>query len=127
MLTVYYPNSKVNSFDLDSFYFGCVLNLGQDAAAVPNACNIEFTGYQGADNSVSNAKQVCSQLLQYNPSSILQAQQMAFSRQVKSCFNNLQFIIITFSTPGGQPLLNTDLALLLDDIKYDTKTCKKSF
>ncbi len=97
MLTTFYPSSKVKSFDLWSFYYGCALNLGQGAAAAPNACNIEVAGYTGPDNSVSDAKQVCSQQFQYNPSTAVGVQQQAFSGALKSCFHGIQFAIVTFT------------------------------
>ena len=125
MLTVFYPSSTVKSFDISSFYYGCALNVGQGAAAVPNACNIAVTGYTGPDNSVSSAKQVCAQQFQYNPSTSIGAQQQAFSGSLKSCFKNIQFAIVTFTPPGGQSALSADLALVRDDIKYMTYTCKE--
>lgn len=123
MLTVFYPNSKVKRFDFSSFYYGCALNLGQGAAAVPNACNIEVTGYQGSDNSVSDAKQVCSQRFQYNPSTAVGTQQQALGK-LKKCFKNIQFALVTFTPPGGQTAVGADLALVIDDVKYTTYTCK---
>jgi hypothetical protein len=125
MFTTNYPESKIQRFDLQSFYFACVLNTANGATAVPTPCNIQITGYQGSDNSVSNAKQVCSQQFQYNPTTILGSQQQAFSRQVNNCFKNLQFAIVTYTLPGGLSAANAALAILLDDIKYTTYTCKK--
>lgn len=125
MLTTYYPNSKVQRFDLESFYFGCVVQLANGATAVPNACNIQVTGYQGSDNSVANAKQVCAQQFSYNPSTALGPQQQAFSGKVKKCFKDLQFATVTFELPGGQAALQTLAGLTLDDVKYTTYTCKK--
>ena len=126
MLTTFYQDSKVDAFDLESFYFGCVIGLAQGATAVPNACNIQITGYRGSDNSVANAQQVCAQQFQYNPSTALGPQQQAFSGPVKKCFKDLQFATVTFTPPGGQALIASRLALLLDDIKYETKQCKKA-
>ena len=65
MLTVNYPVSNTSAFTLSSLYFGCLLGFGgQSVTAAPAQCQVELTGYQGNDNQVSNARQVCSQQLQ---------------------------------------------------------------
>ncbi|THW14310.1 hypothetical protein D6D23_09433 [Aureobasidium pullulans] len=110
------------SFDLKDFYFSCVLNLGQGATALNQACNVEVTGYQGSDNSVSNAKQVCSQQFQFNPSSALAIQQLAYSGPVKGC-EDIQFAVFTFSVPGGEAAVNTLNGLVIDDVRVNTRTC----
>ena len=121
MLTVNYPSSVTKSFDLQSFYFGCAINLGNGAAASPTQCNIQVTGYKGSDNSVSSAQQVCSRQFQYNPSTAIGAQQMAYSKAISGCVG-IQFAIVTFTLPGGTSAASADLALVLDDITY--KTCQ---
>jgi hypothetical protein len=125
MLTTNYKDSIIKRFDLESFYFGCSLNTENGIVGAPTACNINISGYQGSDNSVSNAKQVCSQQFQYNPTTTTGQQQQAFSGRVASCFKDMQFAIVTYTLPGGMAAANTLLGLLLDDIKYTTYTCKK--
>ncbi|THV94939.1 hypothetical protein D6D25_09285 [Aureobasidium pullulans] len=122
MITTNYQDSKTKSFDLKDFYFSCVLNLGQGATALNQACNVEVTGYQGSDNSVSNAKQVCSQQFQFNPSSALAVQQLAYSGPVKGC-EDIQFAVFTFSVPGGEAAVNTLNGLVIDDVRVNTRTC----
>lgn len=122
-LTTYYPGSTIDSFDLESFYFGCVVQLGQGAAALPQACNVQITGYKGSDNSVSNAKQVCSQQFQYAPTTSLATVEQAFSGPVSKSCKNLDFAIITFSLEGGSAALQSLAALVIDDLKYTT--CSK--
>ncbi|KAI5362756.1 hypothetical protein Slin14017_G064370 [Septoria linicola] len=122
-LTTYYPGSNIDSFDLESFYFGCVVQLATGAAAVPTACNVQITGYKGSDNSVSNAKQVCSQQFQYNPTTAIATVEQAFSGPVSKNCKNLDFAIVTFSLEGGSAALQSLGALVLDDIKYST--CSK--
>lgn len=123
MLTTNFPNSNTASFSLDSFYFGCTTQLANGATALPAACNVQITGYRGSDNSVSNAKQVCSRQFQYNPSTNLGVQQMAFSGQVSQC-KDIQFAIVTFTPPGGAAATSPLLGLLIDDVKYSTKAKK---
>ena len=118
MLTVNYPVSNVTAFTLRSFYFGCVLSAANAAAAPPMQCLVELTGYQGNDNQVSNARQVCSQQFQYNPSTMTGPQQLAFSGPVADCFQDTQFVIVQFGLPGGTAVANPDLVLDLDDIAY---------
>ncbi|KAF2210349.1 hypothetical protein CERZMDRAFT_99413 [Cercospora zeae-maydis SCOH1-5] len=121
-ITTFFPGSQTKSFDLESFYFGCAVMLGQGAAAVPSACNIQVTGYQGRDNSVSNAKQICSRQFQYNPTTALGTVQQAFSGNIRGC-KDLSFAIVTFSPEGGAAATSPLLAIVLDDIKYST--CSK--
>ncbi|KAF2127399.1 hypothetical protein P153DRAFT_358991 [Dothidotthia symphoricarpi CBS 119687] len=121
MLTTNYASSKIESFQLESFYFGCVLQLGQGATAVPTACNINVTGYKGSDNTVSASKQVCSQSYSYNPTSILGLQQQAFGSFSDCAKKDIQFAVIQFSLPGGMAAANPLSALVIDDVKYSTK------
>lgn len=121
MLTTNYQDSRTQSFSLESFYFGCVTTAAA-LTSVPSACDVTVTGYRGSDNSVSNAKQICSQQFQFNPSTILGTQQQAFSGKVKGC-DNIQFAIITFSPPGGLKATSEAQSLLIDNVKFST--CSK--
>ena len=125
MFTVNFPNSNTTEFSLQSLYFSCVLTLMNGAAAVPTACLVELTGYQGNDNQVSNARQVCSQQLQYNPSTMTGPQQYAFSGPLASCFQNVQFVIVQYGPPGGTAVLSPDVSLGFDDIALSYTTCPK--
>lgn len=124
MLTTNYANSKIASFSLENLYFGCTTQLANGATALPSACNVQITGYRGSDNSVSNAQQVCSKQLQYNPSTTLGAQQMAFSGNIFSACKDIQFAVVTFSPPGGAAATAPLVGLLIDDVKYSTKAKK---
>jgi hypothetical protein len=121
MLTTNYPSSNIASFQLESFYFGCVVQLANGATAVPTACNINVTGYKGNDNTVSSSTQVCSQSYSYNPTTALSLQQQAFGKFDDCAWKDLQFAVITFTLPGGMSAASPLSALLLDDIKYSTK------
>jgi hypothetical protein len=126
MLTVNYPSSQVASFQLKSWYFGCAVQLANQATAVPSQCTINVTGYQGSDNTVSNSKQVCSQSFSYNPSTAVGAQQQAFGSFNSCAGKDIQFAIVQYSLPGGMSAANALAASAFDDIKYTTKakTCK---
>ena len=126
MITTNYPNSNTTGFDLSSFYFGCVVALGNNVAAAPVQCLIEATGYKGNDNQVSNAVETCAQQFQYNPSTMLGPQQFAFSGPLKQeCFTDVQFVIFTYGPPGGLAALSSDTSLGIDDVAYTYRTCKK--
>ena len=123
MLTTNFPNSRSVSYDLESFYFGCGLDLFNAAAAAPTQCLISITGYKGSDNTVASSQQVCSQQFEYNPSTNLGPQEMAFSGQVLSCFKGIQFAVVQFDLPGGMSALDPDLALVIDNMAYKLTTC----
>lgn len=125
MLSTNYPESNIASFQLESFYFGCVIQLANGATAVPSACDINITGYKGSDNTVAASQQVCSQSYQYNPTTALALQQQAFGKFSDCAGKDIQFATIQFTLPGGSAALGPLSSLTLDDIKYSTvaKTC----
>ena len=124
MLTTNFPDSNTTSFTLSSFHFGCGIRSGTTAAALPTACQVSVTGYEGNDNQVSNAFQVCSQQFQYSPSTMLGAQQLAFTSPVDPCFKDIQFAIVQFSLPGGTAVANSVSGLILDDLNYSYTSCQ---
>jgi hypothetical protein len=121
MLTTNYPSSNIQSLQLESFYFACVVQAANSATAVPTACNIYVTGYTGNDNTVSASKQVCAQSYSYNPTTALAVQQMAFGKFDDCAKKDLQFATIQFNLPGGSTALGPLSALVIDDVKYSTK------
>jgi hypothetical protein len=121
MLTTNYQSSKIQSFQLESFYFSCLVQALNGATAVPSACNINVSGYKGSDNTVSASQQVCSQSYSYNPSTALGPQQQAFGKFDDCAHKDIQFAVIQFSLPGGLSVANPLSGLVLDDIKYSTK------
>lgn len=125
MLTTNYPSSNTTSFQLQSFYFGCVLQALNGATAAPAACNINISGYKGSDNTVSASQQVCSQSYSYNPTTSLGVQQQAFGQFDDCAGKDIQFAVIQFSFVGGMSAANPLAGLVLDDIKYliKTKSC----
>jgi hypothetical protein len=125
MLTTNYASSNVESFRLESFYFGCVVQLANGATAVPTDCNINVTGYKGSDNTISASEQVCSQSYSYHPTTALGLQQQAFGRFDDCANKDIQFAVIQFDLEGGMSAVDALSALLLDDVKFSTKakTC----
>jgi hypothetical protein len=73
MLTTNYPSSNIESFQLESFYYGCVIQVLNGDTAVPTVCTINVTGYKGSDNTVADSQQVCSQTYSYNPTTMLRS------------------------------------------------------
>ena len=124
MLTINFPSAPASSlFTLENFYYGCLVDLQNGAAGVPTQCNIELTGYKGPDNSINDATQLYSRQFQYNPTTSLGAQQMAFSGDITQYFTDVSFIIVQYSIPGGTAAVSADLALFLDSVSLAVKTC----
>ena len=67
-MTISYSGSKVKSFALSSFYYGCQTNLAQAAASVPVACNVTATGYKAG-----SSKAVAVQEFAFSPAEGLMA------------------------------------------------------
>lgn len=44
-MTVNYPDSTIDHFDLNSFYYGCALSTQASVAGVPVSCTISIKGY----------------------------------------------------------------------------------
>lgn len=122
MITVNYQNSNISYFNLKSFYYACVLNAGTGAAATNTQCNINIAGYRGPDNSINDATQVCAQEFQYNPTTATGVQQQAFG-QVTSACSKVSFVTIAYTLPGGSAALQSDLAIVVDDVVYDACSC----
>lgn len=123
-LTTNYPSSKIESFQLQDYYYGCTIQ-GTGAAAIPIQCIINITGYKGSDNTVASSTQVCSDSYQYNPSTGLSTQQQAFGKFDNCKSKDVQFAVITYGLPGGIKTLQPTLVMLMDDLRYTTKakTC----
>ena len=83
-----------------------------------------MTGYQGADQSINKAHEVCAQMFTYNLTSILSAQNMAPTGPLASCFLGLQFLTFTYSLPGATAALDLDSLLEVDDLQLTVTSCK---
>ncbi|KAJ8112452.1 hypothetical protein OPT61_g5179 [Boeremia exigua] len=124
MLTVNYASSNIESFQLDSFYFGCVIQLANGVTAIPSACKINVTGYKGTDNNVAAGQQVCSQSYSYTPASALGRQQQTFGRFSNCAGKDIQYAVVQFDLEGAAGALDVLSGLVLDDVKYSTKAKK---
>lgn len=79
-------------------------------------------GYRSSDNTISSAKQVCSQQFEFNPSSNLDPETVQYSGSVKGC-SDIQFVVIQYSLTGGSAVLDADNGLALDNVRFSTKSC----
>lgn len=52
-VTANYANSTTNDFDLESKYFGCVVNTAESLLSAPVACTIKATAYNENDYAVA--------------------------------------------------------------------------
>lgn len=125
MLTTNYIDGPTGAtFDLKSFYYGCVVQLLNGATAVPTQCTISIAGYQGNDNTIANSKQVCAQAFQYNPTSALGLQNSAFTGPIDPECKDLNFVQVQYTLPGGLSAADATLGITIDDVVYDLDTCK---
>lgn len=116
--TTKFAGSTIKSFTPLSFYYGCDTNLENGDVSGPQACNIAITCFQSGDNTAENV-QVVSQEFSYNPSSPTAPQQMAegiFNPE----FENCQYVLIQYTSPGGSALASADLVLVVDNVVYTT-------
>ena len=63
--------------------------------------------------------QVAAQEFEYSPSTSLGAQQMARG-SFREAFRDLEYVLVQYTLPGGAAVLNADLVLLVDDVRYTT-------
>ena len=98
-MTISYSGSKVKSFALSSFYYGCQTDLGQAAAEVPVACNVTATGYKAG-----SSKPVAVQTFPFTPAKGLIAP-LAFGK-FEAAFQGLENV-----TYAQSPATLTELIL----------------
>ncbi|KAH7014142.1 uncharacterized protein B0I36DRAFT_369131 [Microdochium trichocladiopsis] len=123
-ISALYDGSIISGFDLQSLYFGCAINLAQAVAGIPVECTITVTGYRGKTNDVDTAVQACSRTFTYKPTSIFFAQSMGFSGNAAfaGC-TNIQFARVTYSTPGPLSPAAAAVSVVIDDLRYATRSC----
>jgi len=122
------PETKVS---LKNFWYGCsqatLLGLLPTAAG----CTITVRGYTGKTNVVSASKQICSQTFTYKPTSILGligTSKATYSGAVNSKCTNADYFTFSYAPTGGNllgGLLSTGTALVLDNVRYDVRSCTK--
>lgn len=124
MLSVNYPMSNVSAFDLFSFFFGCKTFAASTAAPLP--CTVTITGYTGSDNTVASSHMVAAQTVQYNPTTLTGAQQLAYF-EVSSLFRGEGVRFVTFQyTVNNTPVLQSGTSLVIDTVKYTVYNCSSS-
>lgn len=88
----------VKSFDLESFYFGCVLDTAASAASVPPACKLTVNGFD------AHGKKIADQDFQFTPKGLKSP--MAHAK-LSSKFRGLDHV--TFSTSTALDALTSTL------------------
>ena len=109
VLTTVYPDTTINHFDFNSFFFGCVLSSQESAAGVPQSCTVTVTGLD------KNGKQVAKQSFNFVANAL--SQQMIKATLVG--FTGLQ--TATFSTSSklvGAVPENATVTTLGDTFSY---------
>lgn len=106
MLTVFYPGSKVKSFILRSFYFGCAVNAGADVADTATQCTILVGGFK------SN-QEVAVTSYTFTPPTVVDLDAPMIKAVLPDDFNLLQNVTIIQIDPTLQ-------VLNLDNITYTT-------
>ncbi|KXJ85668.1 hypothetical protein Micbo1qcDRAFT_209821 [Microdochium bolleyi] len=124
IITALYEGSTISGFDLNSLYFGCAISITQAVAGIPVECTITITGYRGDSNDVGNATQACSRTFDYKPKSIFFSQAMGFTgANAFPLCTNVQFVRVTYSTPGPLSPAAAAVSVLVDDVRYGTRSC----
>ncbi|TKA51589.1 hypothetical protein B0A55_12553, partial [Friedmanniomyces simplex] len=110
-----FDDSTVDSFNLQSFYFGCVVANAETAASVPVDCSITITGYR-------NGGEVASQDADFTTGSLLTLVANMDKVTLSSEFSNVDKV--TFAIDG---VLDSTLdAVLFDNFAYDV-TLKQGY
>lgn len=125
MISVNYAGSTTKNFDLNSIYFGCEIGLENSVAAVPVGCTLSIAGYKApgnSDNEVSEATLACSDSVQYNPTTMVGGQQMAFHTVSPDC-KGLQFLTFNYVINPEEAVAGANLIGLLDDVNTTTRKC----
>ncbi|PWN41669.1 hypothetical protein IE81DRAFT_160005 [Ceraceosorus guamensis] len=109
--TIYSNSPAVGGFNLHSFYFSCVENLGTEFTAYATPC--EFTV-----QAFKDGKQVSQKKLTYKPKMLIRSP-MALATFASPDFCNID--TVKFLVPK-----QLTKAILIDNVDYTTHTCKKA-
>ena len=101
-LTSLYTGSKVKSFTLNSFYYGCGVRLQQAAAEPAAACTVTVSGYAAASSAA-----VATQIFQFTPAEPLDFMNAPTLGIFNSDFTNLVKVSFEY-TPSSTVLLLLD-------------------
>ncbi|CZT18131.1 uncharacterized protein RCC_03971 [Ramularia collo-cygni] len=102
------PANGNKALDLESLYFGCVVNSVETVTGVPTECTVAFTAYlEGQEVSYETINQ------QFNPENLLRAE------MTKAVFPKTWCKMGKIEIAVVQALATSTLTgLLLDDVKY---------
>lgn len=109
-LSIVYPGSKVKSFGLSSFWYGCNTALRQSDVEDAVACNINVTGYKA-----KSTKPAATQSFHFTPAEPIDLQNAPTFGMFSSDFQGLEYANFTF-TPS------TLVALIVDNIVGSTQS-----
>ena len=99
-LTVLYPGSKVNSFDLHYFWFGCALDTVEGTVTTAIGCEINVAGFR-------NNKEVASATFDFVPTAGELTATPMIQAKLPNTFKDLQNITFAAPNPSMQ-IINAD-------------------
>lgn len=105
-MTTVYSDSTITYFDLQSFYYGCVVTSAETVEGVPESCTITVTGYN------TNGQEVASQTFAFNSNGGVQQQMQ--QAVLSSSFKHLQHADFSVNTATG----NATTSGLIDTVAY---------
>ncbi|KAI9706120.1 MAG: hypothetical protein M1836_005526 [Candelina mexicana] len=108
-ITRNYVGSKVQYFDLVSFYFGCVVNTVETVAGAPEMCTISVTGFRPG----SPSKAVDTIDFTFSPKASVSASMI--QAVLPSTFSGLERVEFAIVEATGT---STTSAMLVDNVKY---------
>ncbi|KAI2475003.1 hypothetical protein Ptr902_07505 [Pyrenophora tritici-repentis] len=123
-------DSNVDFFDLESFYYGCVIPTQETVASLPVSCDITVTGF----SDTAGTMKTCEQSFEYRvdgvPSAVIGGtpigeKPVTVSKEMMKAtlgakFKGLKKVM--FSVQGKSPVSGVLTAALLDSISYTSYT-----
>ena len=115
-ITTQYVGSVTDTFDFDSFYFGCVLATGEAVGSLPKPCTVTVVGYKASI-------EVARQDFEFDPGTLTANVDMV-KAELNDKFRGID--TATFDTEGGElgSVESVLVATLLDDLKYTVYDAK---
>lgn len=109
-LSITYPGSKIKSFGLNSFYYGCNTALKQGEAETAVACNITAKRYKAG-----SAKAVATQIFKITPAQPVDIMNAPTFGTFSSAFQGMQHVNFTFAP-------STLVVILFDNLLGSTQS-----
>ncbi|KAI9719760.1 MAG: hypothetical protein M1812_003248 [Candelaria pacifica] len=107
-ITRNYTGSKVKYFDLEYFYFGCVVNTAETVASAPEMCTVSVTGFLPGSNTAIDT-------IDFNYSPGLKVMAPMIQANLPPTFSLLERVEIVVVEGLST---STTTGLLLDNAKY---------